>query len=152
MQRLPIAQAATRLGVSKTALRRRVERRTVDAIKGDNGEWLVAVPDADDQVSTPAGVHRDTPSDTPAVEALSTQLAFLQAQLIEKDRQISELHVMLQTSQRLIPATVPTAPHPPEQAGERESHTEQEHTSQRGAQREPEASWRVRLRRWLGWG
>lgn len=146
MQRLPIAQAAERLGISKTAMRRRVERRTVDAIKGDDGQWLVAVPDDATPGGTPTGVHRGTPSDTPAVEALTVQLAFLQAQLVEKDQQIRELHVMLQTTQRLIPATVPDAPHAAESPRAEAS------VVPGGAQREPEASWRRRLRRWMGWG
>ncbi len=151
MQRLPIAQAAERLGISKTAMRRRVERRTADAIKGDDGQWLVAVPDAATPGDTPTGVRRGTPSDTPAVEVLTVHLAFLQSQLVEKDRQIRELHVMLQSAQRLIPATVPDAPHPPERSGDDESHAEV-NIAPGGAQREPEASWRARLRRWLGAG
>ncbi len=152
MQRLPIAQAAARLGISKTAMRRRVERRTVDAIKGNDGQWLVAVPDDATSGDTPTGVHRGTPSDTPAVEPLTVQLAFLQAQLVEKDQQIRELHVMLQTAQRQLPATVPDPPHPPERAADEESPHVEANIVRGGAQREPEASWRVRLRRWLGAG
>ncbi len=152
MQRLPIAQAAERLGISKTAMRRRVERRTVDAIKGDDGQWLVAVPDDATPGDTRAEVPRGTPSDTPAVEVFTVHLAFLQAQLVEKDRQIRELHVMLQSAQRLIPATVPDAPHAPERAGDDESPLQTARVAPEGAQREPEASWRARLRRWMGWG
>lgn len=120
MQRLPIAQAADRLGIGKTAMRRRVERRTIDAIKGEDGQWLVAVPDGEQSFASPPSVHHDTPNpptrDTPIVDTLATQLVFLQAQLVEKDRQLAarerevqELHVMLQTSQCLIPAVVPDA-------------------------------------------
>ncbi len=156
MQRLPIAQAAERLGISKTAMRRRVERRTVEAIKDDNGQWLVAVPDDTTPSDTPTGVHRDTlsdtPSGTPPVEALTVQLAFLQAQLVEKDQQIRELHIMLQTAQRQLPASVPDAPHPPEQSGDDVIPHAEATVAPGGAQREPAASWRARLRRWMGWG
>ncbi len=42
------------------------------------------------------------------------------------------------------------APHAPERPGDDEPHVET-NVAPGGAQRESEASWRVRLRRWVGW-
>ncbi len=170
---VPISEAARTLGISKVALRKRVDRGNVEAYKGNDGRWYVVVPHAvtDATRSYPTCVTQQRESPTPDVFVL------LQAQLQVKDEQLASLartvegmqreaeemrrdharaeqewRILLQTSQRLIPATVPDAPPPPEQAGNRESPSPQEQTSQRGAQREPAASWRVRLRRWMGWG
>ncbi len=151
MQRFPIAEAANRLGISKTAMRRRVERRTVDAIKGNDGQWLVAVPDDEQLPATPPGVPRGTPEpptrDTPTWDTLAAQLGFLQTQLVEKDRQLAarerevqELHVMLQTSQRLIPPTTPDAPHVPERPGDDESRVASGTTAHSAPQRDLAAS------------
>ncbi len=158
---VPMREAAERLGISVAAVRQRIRRGTLESFKGEDGRWYVRIPIVPDAV--PHGVPPAVPSADDVTSALLDTLrsenAFLRGEvevrnreLMDRTREVQELHVMLQTAQRLIPANVPDAPHPPEQFGDREIPIEQEDTAQRGAQRESEASWRVRLRRWMGWG
>ncbi len=156
---VPMREAADRLGVSVAAVRQRIRRGTLESFKGADGRWYVRIPTVPDDVpyGVPSAVSSADDVTSALLDTLRSENAFLRGEvevrnreLMDRTREVQELHVMLQTAQRLIPATVPDASHPPERAGERESPTEQEHTSQRGAQREPEAAWRERLRRWLG--
>jgi len=151
---LTIAEAAKHLGINAETLRTRIRRGHVSAQKDATGQWRLSVADATATEQREPGqpglsepiepAHDD---DRQTVAALLALIATMQR---DHAREVQELHVLLQNAQRLIPATVPDAPHPPEQAGDRESQPQQEQTPQRGAQREPEASWRVRLWRWLG--
>jgi hypothetical protein len=132
---LPLTEAAKRMGLSTIALRRRVQRGTVEAYK-DGDRWYVVVPENEVSVSEPvrtAGPTPVSPNDA-GVAALREELAFLRGKVeaiptLEREleararemnemrtayeRQISELHILLQTSQqneqRLLSATVPDA-------------------------------------------
>jgi hypothetical protein len=134
-QGLPLTEAAKRMGLSTIALRRRVQRGTIEAYK-DGDRWYVIVPESEVPVSEPV---RPAPrpsliSDAAAIAALREELAFLRGKVeaiptLEREleararemnemrtafeRQISELHILLQTSQqneqRLLSATVPEA-------------------------------------------
>ncbi len=155
---VPMREAADRLGISVAAVRQRIRRGTLESFKGADGRWYVRIPTVPDDVpdGVPSAVSPAVDVTSALLDTLRSENAFLRGEvevrnreLMDRTREVQELHVMLQTAQRLIPANVPDAPHPPEQSGEKGIHTEQEHTSQRGAQREPGASWRVRLRRWL---
>jgi len=162
-----IKEAAQLLGISEAAVRQRLLRGTLTSTR-QNGRVFVLLPEdtsgdtVDDTIPTPDDTPDDTiakPSDTvahpinlPLDMQLRDEIIFLRGQVDIKDRQISELHVMVQTAQRQLPATVLDPSHPSAQSGDRETPIEQEQTSQRGVQREPEVSWRARLRRWMGWG
>jgi len=177
MDYIGVAAAARQLGISEHAIRQRAYRGSLPS-RREGGRLLIGVSQTQDtEISHETSRERrdETPRDIPVtdgapwIETVATTITLLHNQLSVKDeqivslnqtvedmrhdhaRQINELHVLLQNTQRLIPATVPDASHPPEQSGERESRIEHEHTARRGAQREPEASWRVRLWRWLGW-
>jgi hypothetical protein len=117
-----IAEAAVRLRISKDAVRRRVQRGSLTAYKSSDDRWLVIIPD--DETAGPGteqrGGTRDTTSaarwDDDFATVIATfreQLEVKDRQLAEKDKQISELHILLQTSQqneqRLLSATVPEA-------------------------------------------
>ncbi len=158
---VPIGEAAQTLGISKIALRKRVDRGNVEAYKGSDGRWYVVVPhDATDATpSYPTGATTPMESPTPDVFVL------LQAQLQVKDEQIASLartvegmqreaeimrrdharaeqewRVLLQTSQRLIPATIPDAPHAPERPGDSQSPVSTPPVAPGGAGREIRAS------------
>lgn len=123
---LPIGEAARALDMTKTALRKRVERKTIPAHKGPDGQWYVVVP----RDTTPGYDRRipvsqgdATPSRALSAEGtaegteasiavevlraevvvLTDELVFLRDRLIARDREIQELHVLLQTAQRLLP-------------------------------------------------
>ncbi len=155
-----IAEAARRMGISKDAIRRRIQRGTLTAFKSNDGRWLVlvpadTVPDGTDDVR---GEQRDTTGATRGDNGFATVIAAFQEQLHvkdqqlgEKDRQISELHVLLQTSQqneqRLLSATIPDdlpSGHPqrPEQFVDSQSPVSTPPVAPRGAEREIEGFWR----------
>ena len=115
MANLTIAEAAVRLGITKEALRTRVRRRQIESFKDTDGQWRVVVPD--DASPDDSDIRRDADSDTVRAERgynADAVIAILREQLMEKDRQIRELHVLLQTekqmTQRFLEAgTVPGA-------------------------------------------
>lgn len=120
---LPIAEAARALHTTKTALRKRVERKTIRAHKGPDGQWYVVVPrrptggydsrttmsQPPDRTPSPALSAEGTESSIVVevlkaeVVLLTDELVFLRDRLIARDREIQELHVLLQTAQRLMP-------------------------------------------------
>jgi excisionase family DNA binding protein len=114
---LSVAEAALRLGISKDALRRRIDRKSIKATKVADGTWRVHLatdpptPDAT-TTHTPDDKPRDTTPTTALLIEKDARIALLTDQLTTKDRQIHELHVMLQAVQRQLPATVPEATAP----------------------------------------
>ncbi len=150
---VPMREAADRLGVSVAAVRQRIRRGTLESFKGEDGRWYVRIPIVPDAVSSTDDLT------SALLDTLRSENAFLRGEvevrnreLMDRTREVQELHVMLQTAQRLIPATVPDAPHAAERAGDDESPHAETTAPRVPSQREPEASWRVRLRRWMGWG
>ncbi len=139
MAELTIAEAAARLGISKEAMRSRVQRRRVQARKRADGQWYVIVPDDTDASPRPTAdatdaIGHDAVDALPerVWEVMREQVRFLRDQNIQQARIIEEMRrdharaeqewrVLLQTSQRLIPATVPDAPQAPERPGDGES-------------------------------
>jgi len=160
-----IKEAAQVLGISEAAVRQRLLRRTLTSTR-QNGRVFVLLPEdidskptddtMDDTISEPSNTADDMKPDPddpillPLVSQLRDEVVFLRQQVEIKDRQISELHILLQTSQRQLPPFVPSTVR--EQAHEEGSPASEATVAPGGAQRESEASWRVRLRRWLGWG
>lgn len=106
-------EAAAVLGVSLEAMRKRIARGTVDAVKVD-GHWRVRIPsdqqDADRMDGTPPSGQVD--GHELALSALEARINSLEAQLDTKDRQleakdtqIGELHRLLaQTALNAAPA------------------------------------------------
>ncbi len=143
--RVTVAEAADRLGISKEAVRRRIDRNTLRGIKSRDGTWRVILPNGihlpdtmpntmpDDM--TPTMTH-DTHTTTALLEEKDARIALLASQMGEKDRQIKEkdqqladrsreiqeLHILLQTTQRLIPPVVASASERHTRGEEREGH------------------------------
>ncbi len=154
MAAVPIQEAAQRLGLSVVAVRKRAQRGTLTGFKRD-GIWYIEM-DGGQSTGPPTGSPQvdniPGPITRELVDILRDEIGFLRRELEARTQEVERAHILLQNAQRLIPANMRDASPPSEQAGERESPIDQEHTSQRGAQRESEASWRVRLRRWMGSG
>lgn len=157
---VPMREAADRLGVSVAAVRQRIRRGTLESFKGEDGRWYVRIPIVPDGV--PDGVSSTvSPTVSLAVDVTSTLLdtlrsenAFLRGEievrnreLADRTREVQELHVMLQTAQRLIPANVPTASDAA-RADEQESPLKSAPVVPGGAQREIEA---FPKQRWPWW-
>jgi hypothetical protein len=135
MEGVPIQEAAQRLGITVEAVRKRARRGSLIAHKAD-GLWYIILPDELADMPEPGRdtgratgrdghdapkARPDGPGDTitlDLVESLREELKALHGQLVtkdqqlsEKDRQIEQLHILLQTAQqneqRLLSATVP---------------------------------------------
>lgn len=111
MPDVTISEAAERLGISREAVRSRLRRGLIEGHKRADGVWIVTVPDR----SAPVVNDQTGPvGDSTLVATLNTvldsltqqlaekdrQIAAAQEQLHEKDTQIRELHVLLQTAQQ----------------------------------------------------
>ncbi len=150
-----LTEAATTLGISRDALKKRVQRGVIPAHKDETGAWRVLLPTGD----TDGDMSRDTGEGqfpghggTNVPGQLTTVMEQWLQPLVNQIAQQAEEIGRLRLENEQLTAALQTTSHPPEQSGDRESPPPQEQTSQRGAQRESEASWRARLRRWMGWG
>ncbi len=113
MERLPLAEAARRLGLPVTAARKRVARGTLPAVKLD-GQWYVDIP-----VSAPTGVPgvqadglpTGTPASSPVEVTQAAEIAFLRSELEARRREVERLHTLLAQAQaRVLPAVAVQAP------------------------------------------
>jgi hypothetical protein len=114
-QRVTITVAADRLGITEAAVRKRIERGTIDATKGDDGRSYVLLP-------------RDSSPD------VSRELVDLLKEQLEAERQAhAETRRLLAGLIERVPAL--EAP-PPKTTDERES----PHTVEEAPQREPHSA------------
>lgn len=162
MEYVSVAEAARYLCITEHAVRQRAQRGTLPSHRSggkvliglDEGQVTRELPDEPPELlgEQPGDIPREPDENIRFLREQNARLTgMIESMQRDHARQINELHVLLQNTQRLIPATVPDAPQPRERAADEESRIEHEHTSQRGAEREPEASWRGRLRHWMGW-
>ncbi len=96
-----IGEAATLLGISRDAVRKRIQRGTIEAKKGSNGRWMVTV---DLDIVQDAG--EDTGGDTsrPLVQAMQQEIDFLRKELERKD------HILLALTQKIPLLEAPKEP------------------------------------------
>ena len=131
MAKVSLPEAARRLNVSEDTIRRRIHKSELVASQEPTAQgfkWLVEVPEGISAATTATpdtttasrdgadtarqgdvrvATAPDAIADTTA--ALRDLVGVIKAQLEMKDRQISELHVLLQQAQKALPA-----PKPPE--------------------------------------
>jgi len=126
MERVPLAEAARRLGITITACRKRVARGSLPAVKLD-GHWFIDLDGVGTSrpvdAGSPRGVVRGTPAgeDTgtppPALVAVLTrerdglagEVAWLRAELEARRGEVRELHTLLAQAQaRPLPAAAET--------------------------------------------
>jgi transposase-like protein len=142
-----IKEAARILGISEAAVRQRLLRRTLTSTR-QNGHVFVLLPEdtsdatVDDTIPAPDDTSDDT-ANVPLVTQLRDEIGFLRGQVDIKDRQIGELHVLLQTAQRQLAASVPSSA-PPETFAE-ESPIKSANVAPGGVPREIRPSWWRRL-------
>jgi hypothetical protein len=153
----PLDIAATRLGISQEAVRKRIERGKLPGEK-HAGRWHAWLPRPDEdtaQAAEPSGQHPDSGRTDPdsvrtgepaLIEHLQAQVTFLQEQLRERTTAEAELRRLVAQAQNLaIPATTLDAPESrPGAPGA--TNFAQEHDD---AGQSPQRS---RWRRWLGLG
>ena len=112
---LPIGEAAERMGISKTALRKRVHRGKIDADKGPDGQWLVIVPPSGGRTSSydsprTVGQDRDTTGIGPSVHDLyERQMALLERELEVRAAENARLWEQIQVKDQEIEAWIDEA-------------------------------------------
>lgn len=106
--RVTIQEAAHKLGIAESTVRRRLRNGELQGEQMTTPQgytWLVELPDdvtaekeSDLLLSEGAGVMREL------VDSLRSHVNGLEGQLTTKDRQIEQLHVLLQQVQAALPA------------------------------------------------
>ncbi len=149
MQYIGVTEAARILGISEHAVRQRAYRGSLPS-RREGKHLLVAIPDEQDaEIShkTSHKTRRDETyetSETPdRFDDLRAEVVFLRQQLVAREREVAELHVLLQRAQPVLPATIA-------QDGPREAVAGEEAKSpipppsapQRGAQRGLRVFWK----------
>jgi hypothetical protein len=159
---IPLADYARRHHLTQDAVRMRIGRGRLTGEKRD-GRWYVidgisrAEPTPNKRTNSARTTEQETEQSTgqalaAAVAALTAQLAEKDRQLAAREREISELHILLQTSQqneqRLLSATVPAAPESPESRRDESAAGTSNQTAPEGVQRALRPSWRWPWQRW----
>jgi hypothetical protein len=126
MALLTITEASHQLGVSVHTLKRRLKRGEIEGQQQTTPQgfvWLIEVPDEAPKVdvgtsdgdhipvNAPCGTLDGIPNATQRelhrmeefIESLKGEVSTLRSQLETKDRQIGELHVLLQQAQAALP-------------------------------------------------
>jgi predicted ArsR family transcriptional regulator len=115
MGEVSIQEAATRLGVSVETIRRRLHNGVLKARQVPTPQgfvWMVELPNEEPQQETHSGEPEALHELVAVLKAqlekkdhqLEIQAAAHQEQLEAKDRQIEQLHVLLQQAQAALPA------------------------------------------------
>ncbi len=84
---VPIGEAAEALGISTAAARKRIQRGTLDAYKGQDGLWYVVLPDDLDASSDTVPDHMNTVPDiglAVVVDTLKDEVQFLRQELARR--------------------------------------------------------------------
>jgi hypothetical protein len=111
LERVTVPEAAERLGISENALRKRVQRDTVQWDRDDDGRIFVYLPTAGtdqaaDQADDYAGGHADDQPVVPVelVESLQEQVGYLRGALETRDKELAEMRRLLAGALERIPA------------------------------------------------
>ena len=121
-----MAEAARRLDVTVETVKRRLRRGELQGQKQPRPQgftWLIEMPeDKGDQDSTPSVTPSDTPTSNAEIHRLEDMISLLQkelditreelehqrsmyqSELVSKNKQIEQLHVLLQQAQAALPA------------------------------------------------
>jgi chromosome segregation ATPase len=117
---LSIGQAVTRLGVSEVTIRRRLRKGELNGHKRQTPQgyvWLIELPDdvSEDNKNSDNGegeslselvaaLRSQVEGQQELVDSLQAQVKVQQEELTAKNKQIEQLHVLLQQAQAALPA------------------------------------------------
>src|SRR5215208_3529629 len=147
LDRLTVAQAADRLGITQDAVRKRIARRTIKHDKDHEGRIFVYLDTFERESKTNQDNAQDGESKTVSdadqdkyTRSLEDQIEFLRQELERKDA------ILMSLTQRIPELKAPAEPRePPESAGESSDTTEP-----RSATEEPQEERRSWWRRMFG--
>ncbi len=139
LERLTVAGAAERLGVSQDAVRKRIQRNTILWEKDDEGRIYVFL----DPSETSQADEQD-PSNT-ALEIMQDQVDYLKDVIRSRDEELRRKDTIIMSLTQRIPELepAPEPPESPENAGEGSGGTQ-------GREEPQETISRPWWRRWLG--
>jgi hypothetical protein len=159
--RLTLRQAAAVLGVSESAIRKRVERGTLDSDKGPDGRRYVYVDVAKPGADTVADKGADTsaPHERDAlISEMQERLAFLERELDVRTEEIRRRDTIIMNMTEAMKALNPLAQHEPVEArespvspGPTQTPPDAPAAPQTGAQGPRSGGLRGLRRRILGW-
>jgi multidrug efflux pump subunit AcrA (membrane-fusion protein) len=117
---LSIGQAVTRLGVSEVTIRRRLRKGELKGQKRQTPQgyvWLIELPDdipednknggdgeGESLAELVAALRSQVEGQQELVDSLQAQVKIQQEELTAKNKQIEQLHVLLQQAQAALPA------------------------------------------------
>jgi len=104
METVSISDAATRLGISPDTVRRRIGKRTLTGHQEPTAQgfrWKVELPETNGQEAT-NGHHENGGTMENLVVTLQAQVKAQADELEARRREVSELHVLLQTVQAAL--------------------------------------------------
>ncbi len=146
MDRVTVPEAAARLGVSENALRKRIQRDTIEWTRDEEGRIYVYLSEA--MTEQADGIATDQAGDqSQLVESMQDQIDYLRDLLKTRDQELAEMRRLLAGALERIPELEPaseTRDSSPEAASERGARGDASESSQEPAQRR---SW---LLRWFG--
>jgi hypothetical protein len=113
--RVTVSEAAEHLGISENALRKRVQRDTIQWDRGEDGRVFVYLPpvgtgQADDQAEGHAGGYaadqatRQPVAPVELVKSLQEQLGYLRGAVETRDKELAEMRRLLAGALERIPA------------------------------------------------
>lgn len=105
MERLGIAEAAARLGVSVDTMRRRIRKGEVTAARDNSNRWMIELPADTPPPFMPGQPAHAAVADTAGVaDALRAQVADLVARLDRAETREAELHAAAERQGRELTA------------------------------------------------
>ena len=126
MELVTMTEAARRLDVTVETVKRRLRRGELQGQKQPRPQgftWLIEMPeDTGDRDNTPSVTPSDTPTSNAEVHRLEDMISLLQkelditreelehqrsvyqSELVSKNKQIEQLHILLQQAQAALPA------------------------------------------------
>ena len=151
-ERLTIQEAAHRLGVSESAIRKRIKRGTLKREKTEDGRVLVYM-ETPAPTSAPGAEEVRTPEPDALISRLSAENEYLRDIIATRDQEIARRDtIIMNMSEAMKALSAPSQETPPE---ERESPQTVEEEPQRAGPRPTaaeaqEPAWRRWRRRWFG--
>ncbi len=152
MEYVSVAEAARYLGITEHAVRQRAQRGTLPA-RRDAGKVMIGIeqdqvtrelPDEQSEIlgEQPADIPREPDENVRFLREQNARLTgMIESMQRDHAREIQELHVLLQNTQRLIPATTPDAPQAPERPADSQSPVSTPPVAPGGSERVQRSLW-----------
>ena len=131
-ERLTIQEAAHRLGVSESAIRKRIKRGTLKREKTEEGRVLVSM-ETPAPTSVPGAEEVRTPERDALISQMQKRVAFLEHELEVRSEEIRRRDTIIMNMTEAMKALSPPSQSPP--PGERESPQTVEEEPQRAEPR-----------------